>query len=357
MRHWPVGLLLASLVGACAPTTGPVSLPTEVLVVLDREERSLRLVAADSTDAVVTIPLGIGPGAPTTLAVRGSIAAVGLGTGGQILLINLATRQLAAVIVTGFGENSPIVSVAITEEGEGYAASPIVNLVTRFTLDGAAEQIPGLTQGPQAFGLARGRVFFVNGNRQNCYPIQAICANNASWLGPFERNKNPLDSVPLLGPGNAVAAVLGADGLLYVLNAGNGGTVEGRLSAVDPVRLREVASFGGFGVFPRYIASDGGDRLLVASQAEGLMVFNTRTRALERGAGSGIPLQDPRALTSDGLGRAYVVEGGSCTTGGALGRVRVFGADLVERRAIPTGICPVAAAVTEIPADLFPLGG
>ena len=137
--------------------------------------------------------------------------------------------------------------------------------------------------------------------------------------------------------------------------AGNGGSVEGRLSAVDPVRQREVASFGGLGVSPSFMVSDGGDRLLIASAAEGLMIFNTRTRALDRGAGSGIPLLQPRGLTSDGLGRSYVVEAGSCTVGGSAGRIRVFGADLVERRTIATGVCPVAAAITEIQADLFPL--
>ena len=102
------------------------------------------------------------------------------------------------------------------------------------------------------------------------------------------------------------------------------------------------------------MVSDGGDRLLIASAAEGLMVFNTRTRELERGAGSGIPLLQPRGLASDGLGRSYVVEAGSCTVAGGAGRVRVFGSDLVERRTIATGVCPVAAAITEIQADLFP---
>jgi hypothetical protein len=355
MRLWPVTLLLASALGACAATTGPTSLPTEVLVVLDQQERALRLVAVDSTATTITIPLGTTVGAPTTLAVRGTKAAVGMNAGGLILIVDLVSHQVIAQIVTSLGDNTPIASIAFSEEGDGYAASPVANLVTRFTTAGAAEQISGLTQGPQAFGMARGRVFFVNGNRAGCYPVQVACANNASWLAPFERGKTPLDSIPLLGPGNAVAAVPSSDGVLYVLIAGNGGTVEGRLSAVDPVRQREVASYGGLGVSPLFMVSDGADRLLIASAAEGLMVFNTRTRALERGAGSGIPLQQPRGLASDGLGRSYVVEAGSCTAGGSSGRIRVFGADLVERRTIATGVCPVAAAITEIRADLFPL--
>jgi hypothetical protein len=353
MRHRLVALFVATLVGACAPTTGPVSLPTDVLVVLDRDERALRLVVVDSANLEATIPLGAGPGAPTTLAVRGGMAAVGFGTGGQILIVDLIRREVTATILTGLGENSPIASVFITESGEGYAASPVANLITRFTLAGAAEQIPGVSQGPQAFGLARGRIFFVNGNRQDCFPVNPTCPNTPSWLSPFDRGTPVLDSVPLLGPGNAVAAALGGDGLLYVLNAGNGGQVEGRLSAVDPVRQREVASFGGIGVMPLYMASDGGERLLLASDAEGLMVFNTRTRSLDRGAGSGIPTQHPRGVAFDGLGRGYVLEAGSCEASGAQGRVRVFGPDLVERRAITTGTCPMAIAVAEFPVDFL----
>ncbi len=353
MRHRLFGLLLTTCVAACAPTTGPVSLPTDVLVVLDRDERALRLVVVDSTDLMVTIPLGAGTGAPTTLAVRGGMAAVGFGTGGRILIVDLIRREVTATIVTGLGESSPIASVFITEDGEGYAASPVANLITRFTLSGAAEQIPGVSHGPQAFGLARGRVFFVNGNRQGCFPVRPDCPNTPSWLSPFDRSTPILDSIPLLGPGNAVAAALGGDGLLYVLNAGTGGPVERRLSALDPVRQREVASFGGIGVKPLYMASDGGERLLLASDAEGLMVFNTRTRSLDRGAGSAIPTQQPRGVAFDGLGRGYVLEAGSCDASGATGRVRVFGTDLVERRAITTGACPVAIAVTEFSIDFL----
>lgn len=142
--------------------------------------------------------------------------------------------------------------------------------------------------------------------------------------------------------------------MLYVLSSGNGGTTEGRLSGVDPVTRKEVASFAGFGPKPTYMAADGNDRLLIASLTE-LMVFNTRDRRVEKGVGAGIPFQSavPRALVTDAFGRAYLSVGGACLLGGATGVVRVFGTDLVERSAIPVGVCPVASAVTEIPADYF----
>ena len=50
-------VMLAMVIAGCAPTTGPVSLPLEVLVILDRDARTLTLVPVDSTSVAATIPL------------------------------------------------------------------------------------------------------------------------------------------------------------------------------------------------------------------------------------------------------------------------------------------------------------
>lgn len=354
MRLGPACLLLLSALGACAPTTGPTALPVEVLVVLDREERSLRLIATDSTNVSRTIDLSGSLGAlkPTVLAVRGTIAIIGLGNSANVLVVDLAVRRVLRMNpVAGVGT---IAALAISETGPGFSAIPATpngENVTRFdplTGESSNFQVAG---GPQGFAVARGTVFIVLGNRQLCYPAVPSCIDAASWLKPFPFNTT--DSIPLFGPGNASATALGSDGLLYVLSTGNGGSAEGRLSAVDPVARTEIASFGGFGLAPRYMASDGGDRLLIAGPNE-LMVFNTRDRRVEKGVGAGIPFPAaPRALVTDAFGRAYLPVGGSCQAGGANGSVRVFGTDLVERGPIPTGVCPVDVAVTEIPADFF----
>lgn len=354
MRLGPACLLLLSALGACAPTTGPAALPVEVLVVLDREERSLRLIATDSTNVSRTIDLSGSLGAlkPTVLAVRGTIAILGLGNSANVLVVDLAVRRVLRMNpVAGSGA---IAAVALSETGAGFSSipgTPNGENVTRFdplTGESSNFQVSG---GPQGFAVARGTVFAVMGNRQLCFPAVPSCIDAPSWLKPFPFNT--IDSIPLFGPGNASATALGSDGLLYVLSTGNGGTAEGRLSAVDPVARTEIASFGGFGLSPRYLTSDGSNRLLVAGPNE-LMVFNTRDRRVEKGVGSGIPFPaSPRGLVADAFGRAYLPVGGSCLVGGAPGFVRVFGTDLVERSPIPTGVCPVGVAVTEIPADFF----
>lgn len=343
------GLLAAVIVG-CAPTTGPLSPPFEVLVVLDRDARSLLLVPVDSTALAVTISLGVIAGEPTTLGVRGAVAAIGFDNTDAIVIVDLVQRIPLRTIT--INATPPIAALAFAPNGIGYAALPRPNRVTTF--DPATGQvIPTIvTGGPQGFAFARGAVFVVLGNRQSCYPLPfpPNCPTTSSWLAPLE-GVAPFDSIPLPGPGNASSAAVGTDGLLYVLSRGNG-DVDGRLSVVDPVQRQEIASFSGLGVFPEYLASDGGDRMLIASRAEGLMVFDTRDRRVVRGAGAGVPLDAPRGVLADALGRIYVLEAGPCV-GGAVGQVRVFGSDLVSRRAIATGSCPVAMALTEIPAELF----
>jgi hypothetical protein len=345
MAVWCGLAALASL--ACAPTASTGSLPVEVLVVLDSTTRTLTLIPVDSTRVITTLPIDIPDAAPTSLAVRGSLAIVGLAGPDPLaaLVFDLSTRSLERLVAFSPGT---VASVAFGDDGIGYAAIPDAGRVLRFDPTGTGLQDLAVAGGPQAFGVMRGRVFALNGNRVGCAP--GACAGFASWLTTVTNGAR--DSIPLVGPGNAASAAAGPDGFLYVLNTGDGAPVEGRLSVVDPVRGTETASFGGFGPAPRFVASDGGSRVLVASATGGLMAFDIRERRVERGFGLGIPLGAPSGLAADALGRAYVLERGSCTPQ-APGRVRVFGADLIERPALTGGICPIGVGIAEIPAELL----
>jgi hypothetical protein len=141
---------------------------------------------------------------------------------------------------------------------------------------------------------------------------------------------------------------VGPDGLIYVMNAGPGGSEPGRLSIVDPVLHQEVGSFGGFGVRPGRMASDGRERLFITSAEQGLMEFNTRTRRVVRGAGAGIPLVNGVAAAVDAGALVYAVESGTCAPG-YRGRLRVFRPDLTEARVVPAGPCSADAAVVSLP--------
>ncbi len=341
---WLAGALA---IGACASTNSTGSLPIEVLVVLDQVDRNLVLVPVDSPSVVRFVPVADGGNIPTSLAVRGQFALVGMGQAGVVLVVDLVAGQVTRRMSIS---TSGVTAVAFGDDGAAYAASAN-GLVTRFDPASGTGAIGLISGGPQGFGIGRGKVYLVMGNREGCGE-PGSCDDRPSWLVSLA-TVSPGDSVPLLGPGNAGPAVTGADGNIYVLSRGDGGAVEGRLSVIDPVRNAEVASFGGFGPSPSWIGTNAGDRILVASEQGGLMMFNIRDRRVERGIGTGIPVNRPGGIATDELGRVYVLEQGGCSVS-APGRVRVFGPDLVERQLITGGICPVGAATTTaIPASVF----
>jgi hypothetical protein len=342
-----IATVAALLISSCAPTTGIDSLPVEVLVVLDQGRSEVLLVPVDSTNIVNTFQVGGGDAVATSLAVRGDLALIGFFDAGLVQVVDLSQRLVLRTIQFGEGNVS---AVAFGSDGTGYVANRDVGLVSAFDVrTGNSLALHEVRGGPQGFGEARGRLFVVAGNRANCAPGTPQCASRPSWLRAISPTSVG-DSIGLFGPGNAGPATSAPDGLLYVLHQGDGPPVDGRLSVVDPVANTEIGSFGGFGPLPRWLTSDGGDRILIVSSQGGLMTFNSRERRVERGLGAGIPLSNPSGLSVDALGRIYVTEQQACTPA-SPGRVRVFGPDLVERPGFTAGACPVAAVIAEIPAS------
>ncbi|HEX3927802.1 MAG TPA: hypothetical protein VHW65_07380 [Gemmatimonadales bacterium] len=368
MHCRPVRLVFATVLiagSACAPTIGPVSLPADVLVVLDSASHVLQLINVDNANDTITLPLsGTLEDSPTSLAVQGTTAAVGLGASHHVLLVDLATGASTDISLGSQSLGGAITALAI-DNGTVYATSRAANAYWTINILGGSVGGPTIFAGgggPQGFGIARGNVFVVAGNREHCdnVPLNlyaSLCSHDPSFLIPLPvPASGAIDSIPLGPPGNATAAVAAPDGSLYVLSTGNG-DADGVLSRVDPITRTFKASYTGFGLLPQYLASDGGDRLYVAS-ASTLSVFSISGQSVIRGPGAavqGIPVQDAVGLVTDEVGRAYVIQAsGSACTSALTGKVRVFGTDLVEQQPIVTGSCPVAAALTEIQANLLP---
>jgi hypothetical protein len=199
---------------------------------------------------------------------------------------------------------------------------------------------------PQAFSLARGRLFVLNGNLDTTgEPL------GASWitvLNPATNQRAPgIDSIPLTGSGNAAFATIAGDGLIYVVNRGGSTVPEGRLSVVDPLERREVASFAGLGLLPGEVATDGRSRVFVSSLAEGLMEFNTDSNSVVRGEGEGVPIPSNAGVAVDSEGRVYAIEAGICAAGNR-GIAHVLDDELAEIRLIELGRCATSALVVRI---------
>jgi hypothetical protein len=154
-----------------------------------------------------------------------------------------------------------------------------------------------------------------------------------------------VDSIPLIGPGNAQFSAAASDGLVYVVQDGDPSVDEGRLSVVDPVRRQELASFGGFGFGPGDLTADGSDRLLISSRTEGLMEFDTDERTIVRGEGNGVPIPANTGVAVDSQGRIYALESG-CSD---VGVVHILRPDLSKIRAVPVGQCAIQALVARVP--------
>ncbi len=337
---------IAALLGGCAATTPSAPPPAETLVVLNAGDASLTLLSLVAPGTVESLALGSVGGTPVALAARGSLGLVTTGIGNTVAMIDLRS---GSALVRRVANGAGAAGAAFANDSIAYIANPFNNRATRLNLNSGDTTSLAVGRSPIAVAVTRGRVFIANANLAPSCAQPTPCVAGPSWLTVIDPDRNvAIDSIPLPGPGNAMAIQVGGDGLLYVINSGPGGEEPGRLSIVDPVLRQEVGSFAGFGVLPAHLASDGRERLFVTSPAQGLMEFNMRIRRVVRGAGSGIPLQGGVSAAVDANGTVYAVESGSCVVP-SLGRVRVFRPDLTEARIVSTGVCPVDATIVRLP--------
>ncbi|HEY3933695.1 MAG TPA: hypothetical protein VGL65_03685 [Gemmatimonadales bacterium] len=353
MARWGLwaAIGIGYLAAACASTIGPVTPPVEVLVVLDSTDDTLRIIPVDSIGVVHHLIITPRTSKITALALHGQVAAIS--DSDDVMFLDLGSHHSACIDGHPVALNAQgvIGSLVFNDDGQGYASTPSTDSVSHFLAPPVCGAGTGSVAGtPQGFGVARGRVFVVVANRQGCPLGTNGCPDAPSWL---TTEPGVRDSFPLLGPGDARSGIFASDGSLYVVSAGDGSS-DGILSQIDPLQPGNVNSYSGFGHAPQYLATDGADRIFVASPVDGLMVFNVRTHQVERGVNAAVPLNGAaHGLATDDFGRIYALTAGSCTASGARGSVQILGSDLVAQHPIAVGRCPIGIGVTEIPAALY----
>ena len=344
---WSGALVLAALSAGCAATAPSAPLAEETLLVLNSGDATLTVLSISQPGPGRVIIMGNIGGTPLALAARGPNGLVTSGAGSTVAVINLSDE--GSVLVYRLPAGAGAAGAAFVNDTLAYVANPFNDRATRLNLKTGDTVSVAAGRTPSAVVVTRGRVFVANANLEPLCAGPPPCVTGASWLTVIDPERNTvLDSIPLPGPGNANAMLVGPDGLIYVMNAGPGGEEPGRLSIVDPVLRQEVGSFAGFGALPGRLATDGRERLFIVSPSQGLMEFNTRTRRVVRGEGAGIPLVNGTAAAVDAGAQVYAVESGPCTTGGT-GRVRIFRPDLTEARVVPSGACSSDAAIVNLP--------
>ncbi len=345
-RWSPLPLGVALLAG-CADTNAPLPEPQEVLVVVNRTANTLSIVPVETPASAVAVQLGGTTPTPTGVSARGEIAIVPLGLDDAVAVVDI--RSGAVLRRVPLPDSSGATGSAVIDDSIAYVANPNLNTVSRVNyVEGTTAEV-AVGRYPQGVIFTRGKVFVLNGNLD-----ETLTPAGPSWLSVVDPATNALaagrDSIPLTGPGNAGFATVGVDGLMYVMSSGSSTQAEGRLSIVDPVARVETASFSGFGTAPGSIAADADAKVYASSRTEGVLVFDTDSNTVVRGAGSGVPIPSNSAVAVDSRNRVYAIEAGPCLAG-RPGKAHVLGPDLAEQRTITLGDCPSGAAVVQIPPE------
>jgi DNA-binding beta-propeller fold protein YncE len=240
---------------------------------------------------------------------------------------------------------SGVAGAALIADSVAYVSNASLNTLTRVDLGSRDTASIAVGRTPQQVTFTRGRVLVINANLDSLgRPV------GESWISVIDPGSGGpggalVDSIGLIGPGNAQFSAVAGDGLLYVVQSGDPSYDEARLSVVDPVGRRELASFGGLGFGPGDLAADGGDRLLISSRNEGLLEFDTAERAFVRGQGNGVPIPGNSGVAVDSEGRIYAVEAG-CSD---VGIVHILRPDFTEIRTVPVGQCATQALLARVP--------
>jgi hypothetical protein len=255
-------LALAGLAGvACAETSAPLPPPEEVVVVLNTTAATLSLVPVRSPSQVSTVPLGASDVEPVSVASRGATAVVPLRARDALAVLDLREGMLVNTIRLAPG--SGIAGAALVSDSIAYVSNANLNTVTRVDLATGDTASVAVGNTPQHVTFTRGRVLVMNANLDSLG--KPAGESSISIIDPANGGTGTVATIPLVGPGNARFSTVAGDGMLYVIQEGDPSVDEGRLSIVDPVERREVASFGGFGFGPGDLTADDGDRLLISS--------------------------------------------------------------------------------------------
>ncbi|MDQ3223320.1 MAG: hypothetical protein M3Q75_07620 [Gemmatimonadota bacterium] len=343
----PAVIRLASVLSiaatsSCAETSAPLPPPEEVVVVLNTGAATLSLVPVTAPTQVSTIPLGASDVQPVSVATRGATAVVPLRGRDALAVVDLREGTLVNTIALAPG--SGVAGAALISDSVAYVSNANLNTVTRVDLatGDTASIVVGST--PQHVTFTRGRVLVVNANLDSLG--KPAGESSISIIDPAPGvPAGVAGTIQLVGPGNARFSSVAGDGLLYVIQEGDPSVDEGRLSIVDPVDRREVASFSGFGFGPGDLTADGGDRLLISSRTEGLMEFDSAERTVVRGEGNGVVIPANSGVAVDSQGRIYALEAG-CSGRGIL---HVLRTDFSEIRSVTVGQCASQALLARVP--------
>ncbi len=338
--------VVVALVGACSDALEKDTTAGQIVAVVNSGSDAVTLISATHFTGT-NLPYANPFATPASIAARDSFLLVPVATGDSIVVTRLLVSGAVSSQVIRLKSGAQASGIAVEDDSLAWVAEPGLNRaqqINYLTFDTTSRTAAG--DRASAAVVADGRVWVINANAVNNVPAGASSVTVRLTSGA----SNVIDTIPLTGT-NAQFAVVGADGLIYVVDRGAQGKANGRLSIVDTATRSEVAVINGLGELPGPAVYHPSGRLLIAGGANGIMEINTLTRTLAPGPGAGLtPGGDSVvALAVDQRGRVYAVAPRGC---GGPGVVHVLSAPpaYVELTTVAVGTCPRAAAVAFSPA-------
>lgn len=330
MRGVRLGAVLAMVAATgCSDALEQTTPVGQEIVVFDAQAAVLTLVNAGDF-SVTTLPLAF--------AGSGSVQVTGRGS--TILIPGVAHDSLQILTLGGSPKvvtvGSPV-GAAFQDDTLAWVADSAFDALVQVNLTSAQKIVsPVVPAGPVAVAVLDSQVFSLH----------------RTWVTAINLSGTPApDSIPLSGS-DARFPVVGDDSLLYVIERGDSGKANGKLSVVDPAGRSEVVVLNGLGERPGPGVFHPTGRILIASPTNGILEVNALTRSVTRGPGSGIKPggKGVVALSLDARGRVYAVSNTACGTPGTL-YVLSPPPEYHVITTVPLGSCPVASTVAEMPAQ------
>lgn len=347
MRRQAVAVaVVVALASSCSDALETDTTVGQVIAVANTGSNAMTLVSATRFTGT-NLPIGRPFATPASIAARDSFLLTPLGGGDSVAVTHLFAVGGGVMQFVSLKPGALASAVAVQDDSLAWVAEPGLDRVQQInylTFDTTARSAAG--DGASGAVVADGRVWVINANAVGNVPAGPSSITVRLTGGA----SNAIDTIPLTGT-NAQFAVLGADGLLYVVDRGAPGQADGRLSIVDTATRSEVAVINGLGELPGPAVYHPSGRLLIAGGANGIMEVNTLTRTLTQGPEAGLTPDGDSvvALAVDQRGRVYAVAPRGC---GGPGVVHVLSAPPAykELKTVTVGTCPRAAAVAFSPA-------
>ena len=331
------------LVG-CSDALEQTTAAGDIVVSLNTQSGNLTLVTVEGHN-VTFVPVAPSGATLGGLATLGTLVAASGGDSAALTVFDFTNGAPPTDTTWRFPEAAAASGVALGADSIAWIANPTRNAVTRLNIGTGGRTSVPVGVFPQAVVVANATVYVANSNLVGGVPA------GPSWLTVLSASgaPAPVDSIPLSGT-NADQLTLGADGFLYVVDAGTPGAGDGKLSIVDTSLKTEAAVVNGLGESPGGAVYHPTGRLLVASRTAGILEVNTSTRTLVRGPGSGIKPEGAgvAALALDEAGRVYAFDQGDCTGPGTL-HILEAPPSYEEFTTLPVGVCPSAAVTLLVP--------